>query len=96
MDSSHDLKRICFPAVVSGTSSHTHTISVLPKTSPQDPNFTHNTPIIMSGQSNVGNSGVYEAGDQRNAPASEQNQAKPYDEGKENAHDPNDPSKQAY
>jgi hypothetical protein len=46
----------------------------------------------MSGQGNVGTSGVYEAGDQRNPPASEQNKATPYEEGKENAHDQNDPS----
>jgi hypothetical protein len=46
----------------------------------------------MSGNSNVGSGGVYEAGDQRNAPESEQNQATPYEEGKENAHDQNDPS----
>lgn len=46
----------------------------------------------MSGQSNVGNSQVYEAGDQRNPPNSEQNQATPYEEGKENSHNVNDPS----
>lgn len=47
----------------------------------------------MSGQSNVGNSQVYEAGDQRNAPKSEENNATRFDEGKEGAHDDNDPSK---
>ncbi|KAF5670643.1 hypothetical protein FHETE_4550 [Fusarium heterosporum] len=41
----------------------------------------------MSGNSNVGNRGVYEAGDQRNAPESEQNKQEPYHEGKENSHD---------
>lgn len=46
----------------------------------------------MSGTSNVGNAGVYEAGDQRNAPESEQDKATPYEEGKKNAHDQNDPS----
>ncbi|KAK5048988.1 hypothetical protein LTR84_005410 [Exophiala bonariae] len=47
----------------------------------------------MSGQSNVGNSGVYEAGDQRNPPDSEkpENQSTPYEEGKENSHKDNDP-----
>ena len=41
-----------------------------------------------------GNSGVYEAGDQRNPPDSEksENQAVPYEEGQENAHQANDPS----
>jgi hypothetical protein len=45
--------------------------------------------------SNVGNAQVYEAGDQRNPPDSEKagNQAVPYEEGKPNAHDQNDPSK---
>lgn len=46
----------------------------------------------MSGQSNVGNAQVYEAGDQRNPPNSEQNQATPYEEGKANSHNVNDPS----
>lgn len=46
----------------------------------------------MSGQSNVGNSHVYEAGDQRNPPNSEQNQATPFEEGKANSHNNNDPS----
>lgn len=46
----------------------------------------------MSGTGNVGNSQVYEAGDQRNAPESEQPKATPYEEGKEGAHDQNDPS----
>ncbi|WZH49175.1 hypothetical protein QYS62_010368 [Fusarium acuminatum] len=41
----------------------------------------------MSGYSNVGNRGVYEAGDQRNAPESERNTQEPYHEGKENSHD---------
>ncbi|KAM0202351.1 hypothetical protein ACHAPA_011556 [Fusarium lateritium] len=41
----------------------------------------------MSGYSNVGNRGVYEAGDQRNAPESERNTQDPYNEGKENSHD---------
>jgi hypothetical protein len=40
----------------------------------------------MSGYSNVGNRGVYEAGDQRNAPESERNVEDPYNEGKENSH----------
>lgn len=37
-------------------------------------------------QSNVGNAQVYEAGDQRNAPQSEQNDATRFEEGKENSH----------
>ncbi|SPJ80139.1 uncharacterized protein FTOL_08531 [Fusarium torulosum] len=41
----------------------------------------------MSGYSNVGNRGVYEAGDQRNAPESERTTQEPYHEGKENSHD---------
>merc|ERR1712029_1096886 len=43
----------------------------------------------MSGQSSVGNSGVYEAGDQRNYKDSELREAKEaerYNEGKPNAH----------
>jgi hypothetical protein len=46
----------------------------------------------MSGTSNVGTSAVYEAGDQRNAPESEQEKPTKFEEGKENAHDQNDPS----
>ena len=47
-----------------------------------------------TGQSNVGSGGVYEAGDQRNPPDSEkaENQATPYEEGKEHSHQANDPS----
>lgn len=45
----------------------------------------------MSGNSKVGNSGVYEAGDQRNEKASEHN-AERYEEGKENSHQLNDSS----
>ncbi|KEF55386.1 uncharacterized protein A1O9_08136 [Exophiala aquamarina CBS 119918] len=41
----------------------------------------------MSGQSNVGNSGVYEAGDQRNQA---ENQRTPYEEGQSNSHQDND------
>ncbi|KAK9773386.1 hypothetical protein AB5N19_02470 [Seiridium cardinale] len=44
----------------------------------------------MSGQSSVGTSGVYEAGDQRNAPQSELNNATRFEEGKENSHQAND------
>ncbi|CAJ2503684.1 Uu.00g110780.m01.CDS01 [Anthostomella pinea] len=44
----------------------------------------------MSGNSSVGTSGVYEAGDQRNVKASELNKATPYEEGKEHSHKPND------
>ncbi|KAF5024944.1 hypothetical protein F66182_2986 [Fusarium sp. NRRL 66182] len=40
----------------------------------------------MSGYSNVGNRGVYEAGDQRNVPESERQTHEPYNEGKENSH----------
>lgn len=46
----------------------------------------------MSGTSSVGQSSVYEAGDQRNAPASELNTADRYNEGKENSHKANDSS----
>ncbi|KAJ9133499.1 hypothetical protein NKR19_g9022 [Coniochaeta hoffmannii] len=44
----------------------------------------------MSGNSNVGNSQVYEAGDQRNAPRSEQNQAERFHEGNTHAHSATD------
>ncbi|KAF2121678.1 hypothetical protein BDV96DRAFT_641061 [Lophiotrema nucula] len=44
----------------------------------------------MSGQSNVGTSGVYEAGDQRNYKNSELNDAERYNEGKPNSHIAND------
>jgi hypothetical protein len=49
----------------------------------------------MSGTSNVGTGAVYEAGDQRNPPDSEkpENQSTPYEEGKSNSHNQNDPSK---
>jgi len=44
----------------------------------------------MSGYSNVGNSGVYEAGDQRNYKQSELNKPTPYEEGKQNSHNVTD------
>merc|ERR1711964_193516 len=49
--------------------------------------------IYNMAASNVGNSSLYEAGDQRNPPDSEKakNQATPYEEGKSNSHDQNDP-----
>lgn len=49
----------------------------------------------MSGNSSVGTSAVYEAGDQRNYKDSEkpENQATPYEEGKPNSHKDNDSSK---
>ncbi|KAM0439635.1 hypothetical protein ACHAPT_000727 [Fusarium lateritium] len=40
----------------------------------------------MSGYSNVGNRGVYEAGDQRNAPESERQTQERFNEGVENSH----------
>ena len=48
----------------------------------------------MSGQSSVGTSGVYEAGDQRNLSKEEKesNKAERYEEGKQNSHLPNDSS----
>ncbi|CAG1975961.1 unnamed protein product [Fusarium graminearum] len=44
--------------------------------------------FIMSGYSNVGNRGVYEAGDQRNVSEAERKaeESDPYNEGKENSH----------
>lgn len=48
--------------------------------------------IIMSGTSNVGGAGVYEAKDQRTVPDSEKNKTERYEEGKENSHSANDPS----
>ncbi|KAM0243473.1 hypothetical protein ACHAPO_000322 [Fusarium lateritium] len=49
----------------------------------------------MSGYSNVGNRGVYEAGDQRNISEAERKaqESNPYHEGKENSHDNLDSSK---
>ncbi|KAI9836414.1 MAG: hypothetical protein M1819_001444 [Sarea resinae] len=44
----------------------------------------------MSGNSSVGNRGVYEAGDQVNRPNSEINEAERYKEGKPNSHLAND------
>lgn len=46
----------------------------------------------MSGNSSVGNSGIYEAGDQRNLKNSEIPQPERYEEGKENSHLANDSS----
>jgi hypothetical protein len=51
----------------------------------------------MSGNSSVGNSGVYEDGDQKNVSKSEQEQEKKdarFHEGKENSHKALDSSKQ--
>lgn len=45
--------------------------------------------------SNVGNSAIYENGDQKNPPRSEINNAEPYHEGKENSHNTNDSKDQA-
>lgn len=49
----------------------------------------------MSGNSNVGNAAVYEAGDQRNhpAPGKSENEVERFEEGKENSHKDNDSSK---
>lgn len=49
----------------------------------------------MSGYSNVGNRGVYEAGDQRNVSEAERKaqESDPYNEGKENSHSNLDSSK---
>ncbi|KAM4065251.1 hypothetical protein HRG_004421 [Hirsutella rhossiliensis] len=44
----------------------------------------------MSGNSSVGNRGVYEAGDQRNVKQSEMGTAERYEEGKQNSHLGND------
>lgn len=46
----------------------------------------------MSGMSNVGNRGVYEAGDQRTSKDSEEQQADRFHEGKENSHKASDSS----
>ncbi len=46
----------------------------------------------MSGTSNVGGRGVYEAGDQRNVKDSEVNEAERYKEGQPNSHKANDSS----
>ena len=46
----------------------------------------------MSGYSNVGGRGVYEAGDQRNSKDSETNVADRYHEGQPNSHKANDSS----
>ena len=47
----------------------------------------------MSGQSSVGQPSVYEAGDQRNPPQSEINQAERYNEGTKHSHKNDDSSK---
>lgn len=47
----------------------------------------------MSGNSNVGQASVYEAGDQRNVKASEVETADRFEEGKSNSHQANDSSK---
>ena len=47
----------------------------------------------MSGTSNVGGRGVYEAGDQRNVKNSEIQEADRYNEGQPNSHVPTDSSK---
>ena len=47
----------------------------------------------MSGNSSVGNSAVYEAGDQRNYSAAEAPSADRFHEGKEHSHKANDSSK---
>ena len=47
----------------------------------------------MSGTSKVGGPGVYEAGDERNAPQSEVNQAVRYKEGQPGSHKALDSSK---
>ncbi len=50
----------------------------------------------MSGTSNVGQSSVYEDGDQKNVPQAEKEQEKKgnrFHEGKENSHKANDSSK---
>ncbi|KAL9109203.1 MAG: hypothetical protein Q9227_006128 [Pyrenula ochraceoflavens] len=44
----------------------------------------------MSGQSNVGSGGIYEAGDQRNVPRSEAQDAARYHKGQKHSHVPND------
>jgi hypothetical protein len=46
----------------------------------------------MSGTSNVGNRGVYEAGDQRNFKESEEQKAERFHEGKPHSHKANDSS----
>ena len=46
----------------------------------------------MSGTSNVGGRGVYEAGDQRNVKDSEINERERYKEGQPHSHLPNDSS----
>jgi hypothetical protein len=56
----------------------------------------HFTSITMSGTGNVGNSGVYEAGDQRtytDSEIAEQKQEARFHEGKEHSHKANDSSK---
>lgn len=47
----------------------------------------------MTGNSSVGTSGIYEAGDQRNVKNSEMPQPERYEEGKENSHLANDSSR---
>ena len=68
---------------------------LLPK---HHPNIIHHPNSIMSGTSNVGNSQVYQADDQRTVPNSEIEQQKKdnrFHEGKENSHKANDSSKES-
>ena len=60
------------------------------------PNLYHQTiksnTVKMSGNSSVGNSQVYEAGDQRPDPQQGEDHSNAYEEGKENSHQANDSS----
>jgi hypothetical protein len=67
-------------------------------TSPYTKKISH-TSTIMSGNSNVGNSGVYEANEQRtvsNSQIEEEKKENRFHEGKDNSHQANDPSMSSF
>lgn len=67
------------------SSTQTNLFTLPKKKSPE-------TQVTMSGYSNVGTSGVYEAGDQGNYKDSEMPVPTRYEEGKEHSHQANDSS----
>ncbi|KAK0372264.1 hypothetical protein CLIM01_10376 [Colletotrichum limetticola] len=75
-----------FSIQASITHQTTHRPCSLAVNIPSNFHLTNKTTIIMSGNSNVGNSAVYEAGDQRNAKEDETNNAERFHEGKEHSH----------
>lgn len=84
------LLHVSFPSIITSL-----TTQFTFKHTQQTPS-THSKSIKMSGTSNVGNSGVYEAQDQRtykDSEIAEQKQEARFHEGKEHSHKANDASK---